>query len=336
MNHAPLHSYTRTLAANLPLAVAATSVLLVPALYNGFPLVFPDTGAYFSVAWGSHWTLDRSGFYGFYFRSLSNLQPTLQLWVGIALQSAATAVLILFVAQKLVQHFSRTLGLALVSVLAVFTSVAWHTSQLMPDAFSATTVLLVWLASTRQLSAPGAPLLWFAAYLAGLTHSTHVVLVAATGGAAVFVQWWMHKNEWKTYAKRAAICAAVVAALVGTQLLANGAFLKRWSATPLGSMFLFARLHEDGLVQPWLARNCPRGATPNVCRLAPEFPRDSQKLLWGEESPFRYAIRESSDVEAREQFVRELQIASIGSIRAQPVAFAASAVGAGAEQFFSF
>lgn len=322
--------------AKVTVVVMASLMLLLPALYNGFPLVFPDTGAYFSVAWGNYWTLDRSGFYGFFYRPLSHAQPLFQLWVGIAVQSAAIAVLILLVAQKLVQRVSPIWGLALVAVLAVFTSVAWHSSQLMPDAFSAATVLLAWLASTRRPSTPGTPLLWFAAFLAGLTHNTHVVLLAAAGGASLLVQWWMHRNLWQIYAKRGLTCAAVVVALIGTQLLANGAFLKSWSAAPLGSMFLFARLHEDGLIQPWLARHCPQGATPNICRLAPQFPRDSQKLLWAHDSPLRSAVRDSSDAAARDQFLRELQIASVGSIRSRPVDFAAYAFAGGVKQFLTF
>src|SRR5690348_4111716 len=41
---------------------AAAVLLLIPALLNHFPLIFPDTGAYMSVAWARTWTLDRSGF----------------------------------------------------------------------------------------------------------------------------------------------------------------------------------------------------------------------------------------------------------------------------------
>ena len=53
------------------LAIAAlTLVLLLPAIANGFPLVFPDSGTYLGIAFGREYAIDRSSFYGFFLKPL--------------------------------------------------------------------------------------------------------------------------------------------------------------------------------------------------------------------------------------------------------------------------
>lgn len=317
-------------------AIAATGLLLWPAIYNGFPLIFPDTGAYFSIAWGHFWTLDRSGFYGFLFRALSFLDPTAQLWTGLVLQSLAIASVLLIAIRRLAPDAGALQMLAVVALMALLTSLPWHSAQLMPDAFTGACVLLVWLACGRNPNAPGAPLLWLAVFATALLHYTHVGLVVAAGAAALATQYFLESSSRRSIAVRAIACASIALAIVGTQIAANGTFLKRWSPAPMGPVFLFARLHEDGLVQPWLDQHCGSGRTPALCRSAPDFPRDSQLLLWGQQSPLRPLVLNAARSNTEQAFVAELRTASLGSIRERPFSFAGSAIRAGADQFVHF
>jgi len=314
----------------------ASLVLLWPAFYNGFPIVFPDTGAYFSVAWGHFWTMDRSGFYGFFLRSLSFLPPLAQLWSAIALQTVAITAVIFMVCRKMLHPFPVFHLLAIVALLSMFTPLAWHAAQLMPDAFTGIVVLLVWLACSQDVSDSGAPTLWFAAYAAGLLHYTHVILVLAAGGATLLVQLALRSSTLPATLRRASACALVASAILGTQFAANGAFLSRWSPAPLGSMFLFARLHEDGLVQPWLAEHCAEGQTPLVCRAEPSFPRGSQELLWGNASPLPQSLLNSSRTNTNPLFVAELREAAIGAIAERPLEFGRDAAQKWGKQLVHF
>lgn len=120
-----------------PLALAAAAAFLLwPAIYNGFPVVFPDTGAYLSVAWGHFWTMDRSGFYGFFLRPLSFLPPLAQLWIAIGLQAAAIAAVLFLVCRKILRRASPLKALMVVALLSILTPLPWHAAQLLPDAFT--------------------------------------------------------------------------------------------------------------------------------------------------------------------------------------------------------
>jgi hypothetical protein len=320
----------------LSVTAAAAAILLWPAVYNRFPLVFPDTGAYFAVAWGQYWTVDRSGFYGFFLRPLSSLEPQLQLWLAVALQATLIATAILLVLRKMTPELSPAKAVAVVAALAVLTSLPWHSTQLMPDAFSGVCVLAVWLACQKDPSDNGSPSLWFAAYIAGLMHYTHLVVIVAAATATLLVQLLLCSAPRSTIAKRALAAAVVAVAILATQTTANGLFLKRWSPAPMGSAFLFARLHEDGIVQPWLTQHCPRGETPALCRAEPRLPHDSQALLWGNGSPFtRLAVPSRLNSEDQ-SFLAELRTASLGAILERPLQFGGNALREGSRQFVHF
>jgi len=320
-----------------PLAVAAAvAILLWPAIYNGFPMVFPDTGAYLSVAWGHYWTMDRSGFYGFFFRPLSFLAPLAQLWLGLTVQAAVIAITILVVCWEMLPRRSLLEGLGVIGALAVFTSLPWHAAQLMPDAFTGVVVLASWLACSRNLSETGTPTLWFATFLTGLLHYTHIPLIIAAVAGTLAIQLVFHSSPVGSVVRRAGVAAAVVVAIIGTQVAANGVFLKRWSPAPMGVMFLFARLHEDGLIAPWLSKHCNEGDTPVLCRSEAAFPRDSQELLWGNRSPFLMLILDPTHKDTNPEFLAELRKASYGSILQSPLRFGGSAAEGGFNQFIRF
>lgn len=318
------------------LLAIATAALLWPAIYNRFPLVFPDTGAYFSVAWAHLWTLDRSPFYGFYLRMLSGLDGTVQVWAGIVVQSAAVALCLLLALGRLAPSASSKARLAIVLLLAVGTSLPWHASQLMPDAFTGPTVLLAWLASTRNPSEAGSPLLWFAAFLATLTHYTHLPLFVLTVAVTLLAEYWSRKATLGALLRRAAAAAFVVALVLASLTFTNAHFLGRWSAVPTGPAFLFARLHEDGFVQPWLAAHCPHGDAPVLCSIRDRLPRDSQELLWNVHSPFNTMVWKPRFEPGDQEILDELRRASLGGIEAQPVAFAKVSSEAAASQFVHF
>ena len=318
------------------LVFAATALLLIPAVWNGFPLVFANSGAYLMVAWTSDWPADRSGFYGLFLRPLSLLPGIVQVWLWTILQCAAVGATILLAIRSMAPSLSRRATAAILVLLVIGTTLPWHAAQLMPDAFSGICVLAVWLACNRDPDEPGTPLLWLTAYLTALTHYTHLVLLLATGATTLAVAALQKQSPGKQLIRRAIVCTTVTVLVAATQVAANGVFLKRWSVAPVGSAFLFARLHEDGLTDPWLARHCALGETPVLCRLEPDLPRDSQQLLWGNNAAFLEQTLRSQGGADSPSLAKEIGSANWGSIAAQPLKFAAMAVRATARQFVSF
>lgn len=320
-------------------AVAAigllTLALLVPALFNGFPLIFPDSGTYLSIGFGREYAVDRSSLYGFFLKPFVTALPSLAgLWLAIAVQCLLVAALLWPVARMLAGR-TRPAAVALALTLLV-TSVAWHAGQFMPDAFTGAIVLLGWLCARRDPGADGGPALWLAAIAAASMHYTHVALLAVTIAMTLLAELLLGL-DWRSVGRRAAAAAVAIAVVVMGQIGLNATFLQRPAMAPVGPLFVFARLHEDGLMKPWLGRHCGREGPALLCSIAPQLPQDSQLLLWsGSGTPITDLVWHADPPGNRWPLIDQMAVANRGAIAERPAQFLGNALLGAASQFAHF
>lgn len=309
--------------------------LLAPTLFNGFPLIFPDSGTYLGIGFGHEYAIDRSSFYGFFLKPFVTLIPTLAgLWLAIAVQCLLLAALLWPIARLLAGTAERAAaGLAL--TLAA-TSLGWHAAQFMPDAFTGATILLGWLCARRDPGADGAPLLWLAAIAAASMHYTHVVLLGVAIVVALLAERLLGL-EWRSVARRGGAALVALAVVVLGQVGLNAVILQRPAMAPLGPLFVFARLNEDGLIQPWLERQCATGGSAELCAIAPRLPRDSQQTLWGgAATPVSDVIWHADPPASRWPLIDQMNAANRGAMLAQPGTFLANSLRGASHQFVQF
>lgn len=306
-------------------------LLLWAAAWNRFPLVFPDSGTYLGIAFGPQYAVDRSSFYGLLLKPFVALAPgAAGLWIALGAQAALVAAALMIAGRALAP--GRALWLL---PMLLLTSLPFHAGQFMPDALTGPVVLFAWAAASRDPGEDGAVALWAAAVAAALTHYTHAVLLGAAGVATILACAVLGLDR-RTLVRRMTALLLALAAVIGTQTVANGLALGRWSHSPMGGVFLFARLHEDGPAARWLARHCGRDAPAELCAVREALPRDSQVLLWNNErSPLAARIWYAS-AEERWRWVDMLSTAAHGAVREEPGAVAAAAVRASIDQFVHF
>lgn len=135
---------------NISYQVLLILLAVWPALYNRFPLVTPDTGAY--VHNGIRWSLgiDRPIGYGLFIFFTS---WKISLWGPILVQGAIFSWLI----QTFCKHiFSNKVSLEIISIITIIitfgTAAAWYNGQLMADAFSGMLVLAILLLFSGNIS----------------------------------------------------------------------------------------------------------------------------------------------------------------------------------------
>jgi hypothetical protein len=121
------------------------TALLLPAIWNGFPLVFADTGGYLERAFQANLEIGRSALYGAFLAA----GISLLFWPNVIIQAAATLWISGLVFR--VHGLSGRPGLAVlvVSGLSALTSLPWYAGQLMPDIFLPLTVLAIHLLCLR-------------------------------------------------------------------------------------------------------------------------------------------------------------------------------------------
>lgn len=308
--------------------------LAVPALINGFPLTFPDTGAYLRIAYASYFGVERASGYGFFLKPLlavANGPPSL--WIALAVQLCIIAALVAACAKRLLPPTAAFAALLLVAALS---SWPWHAAQLMPDAFTGPLVLAAWLLTRRDLTPLATVGLALFAILAMLMHVTHAPLFTAAAVAA-FAADWLTGDKFRAAAARLILPLVIAAIAMATQVGANAAYLGRASIAPGGPLFLYARLNEDGLIKPWLDRHCGEPRIALLCATAPALPRDSQDLLWARGGPVATMVWKEGPADLdRWALVDQMAIANRGAIRERPLHFLSSALAGTARQLVTF
>jgi hypothetical protein len=124
---------------------AAAALLLWPAVWNGYPIVFADTGTYLSQAIHLYAGWDRPVFYSLF---MLPLHLTVTLWPVVVVQ-ALLASWVLWLVCRVLSGVSGIAFVAGAGVLSVCTWLPWTVSELMPDLFTPllvlVTCLLAWL-----------------------------------------------------------------------------------------------------------------------------------------------------------------------------------------------
>jgi hypothetical protein len=111
----------------------SAGLLLWPALLNGYPLVFSDTGTYLAQAIEHHLGWDRPVFYCFFLLALHWIRIT---WPAVIVQTLLTAHTLYLVRRCLLGRRDPWQLLPMTLVLAIGTSLPWFAAQLMPDIFT--------------------------------------------------------------------------------------------------------------------------------------------------------------------------------------------------------
>lgn len=261
------------------------AVLLVPALWNGFALVFFDSGGYVLRVLELTLAPGRSIFYGLFLWATS--LGWLSFWGPVLAQSWAT----LWVLQLTLRCHGFDAGPPAVALwslgLGLTTGICWYTSQLMPDALVPLVVLALWLLGFCSYKLGGGERAGLAglALLGILAHMSSLALALGLVAVTLGAGWWLQRCGW-SLAVRAWAPAAVVAASLVLMPLLHLALVGKAVYTPGGPVFLFGRLVQDSIAQRWLAEHCP---VPGIrlCGLQDRLPATADDFLWSGTSPFQ-------------------------------------------------
>jgi hypothetical protein len=307
--------------AQAAVAIGAFVALLVPALVNGFPFVFADTGGYLARPFEHTLALGRSALYGLFLVSTIGLN----FWPAIIVQSAI--VLWLLRTTLRVHGMEGTGKFAFVlAILIMLTSLPWYAGMLMPDIFVPVAALALHLLalSHRRLRRTERVILVAVLAFAMASHMSILALVAALlvvmAALKLIARHIVLLSPHMTHAVGAAAAGIAIA------VLSNLAVAGQLRLTPGGSTFFFARLLQDGIIARYLDDHCP-DATIRLCAFRSELPQDSDEWLWGNSPLGKLGGWEAFEPEGRRIIV--------ASMLAYPSLHLRMAIAATIEQFFT-
>jgi hypothetical protein len=295
------------------------------AFWNGFPLMFYDTGAYLAEGLSGAFLVERSPVYSLLLRFAGG---SFSLWPVVILQSLMTATMIALLARIEVPRLGLA-GLAGIGLgLMLLTGIGWYVGQVEPDCMTALVLIGCYLLLFRSAHLDRR-MRWVVIGITGLSaacHPSHLGLIAglliAGLGLHVFTRLWPNLPRPLLSSAGAALALALVLVLTSNFALARSVFISR-----SGPVFVFARLMQDGIIQRLLAETCPQSGY-DLCPYQNRLPHNANAWLWGD-SMFR---REGGFARSQDEDNRMI----MDSLRRYPLMHLKAALYDSVLQFFSF
>jgi hypothetical protein len=230
-------------------AIAAFAILLAPALWNGFALLYPDTGGYLARPIEHTLELNRSALYGAFLYA----GVPFAFWPAIAVQAALGIWLVALTLRVFGLLRPLTL-LGMTLALAVATSLPWYADMLTPDIWLPYAVLALYLLAFHTCELRRTEIAGLVALIAFAlaSHTATLVLVIGLIATLSIASLLTPLPPAQLRYPFIATAAGVLLALASNFIIAG-----QFAFTPGGPTFLFARLLEDGLVKRYLAAHCP-------------------------------------------------------------------------------
>lgn len=266
----------------LALGALAAGILLWPAVYNGYPTVFSDTGGYlltgkFFLALAPF----RAPGYAIFtkFASLG-----ISAWPAVVAQALMAAYVLRRACDYLIdgdRKFGGLWFLASVCVMAALTSLPWTASLLMPDVFAGILFLAAFLlAFDDDLRTRQRVVLAAIFSISAAAHSSLLPIAALFAAAALILKYLTGTTRTFSFA-RPVLAWLFVPILVAGCCTAelNWQMDLGFRLSPSRNSFLLARLFGDGLAADFLRENCPKQAFLS-CQYLPDLPRTQEQFLF--------------------------------------------------------
>ena len=260
----------------------AVCLLLSVAWYNGYPIVFSDTGGY---VWTGAYFMPLAPFrapgYSMFTRLMSLGDTS---WPVVAMQ----AVIVVYVLHLTCDHLmngdrkvrDRCLLVTILG-LTLLSSLPWFVSLLMPDVFAGVLFLSAYLLAFADALRVvprlclGVILMISAGAHASLLPIAGLFILALAGLRVAAL--CRHTVDGKR-ANLAWLVVPILAAAISTAAL-NQRMGLGFRVSPSGSAFLLARLFSDGLAGDFLHENCAKRAFIS-CRYISSLPHTQAEFLF--------------------------------------------------------
>lgn len=261
---------------NILLCLLACCALIWPALYNGYPLVYSDTGSYIASGFTQEVPIDRPLIYGLFVK-LSSFG--FSLWFVIITQALLVFFVVKTFLENVVPHRSMLYTSILLIILSFTTSVSNFTSQIMPDIFSALGILgIASLVLHPKITRKNLILILIIVF-AAMTHLSNLIVLLGLSGIALLL------SLFKIIPKTTFVKITLVSLLpiFGT-VIVNKIYNDQYQISRASNVFLMGRLIETGVVQDYLNEYCQHEDYV-LCERKNELPNKAYKFLWRDNSP---------------------------------------------------
>ncbi|MEQ9187945.1 MAG: hypothetical protein RLP15_09425 [Cryomorphaceae bacterium] len=257
--------------------------IIAPALYNRYPLMYFDSGAYMEMAANLEPSFHRAFGYPLLIKWTGWLVSN---WPLIFLQGVVLSYLIYKILQVVLGKRSilweHTLS---VLVLSFASAISWYAAQLMPDIWTLILILTLSLVLiTKGLSLRRALVYGLLMTTALLTHLSHVPLMLLLLVSVFAIDRIGRPNRFGFSLRQYATAfLPLLAAFIITSSF-NAVHGMGFRLSLASNAFVTANLGEMGILKFYLDERC-ESMDCNLCEIKDNLPKETYGYLWDPEGP---------------------------------------------------
>jgi len=260
--------------------ICGTFILSLIGFYNGYPLVYSDTGTYIYSGFDQFIPNDRPISYGLFLYLFSfNFSS----WLVVLTQNFLT-VFTIFSFIKIWKMEQKKLHLLFLSILILLTSITaigWYSNQLMPDFFTPLVILsYTTLLLRRNASIATQILLSLILVYGSICHFSNLLMIGFIATLTTGFFFWK-KPDFIT--KKKFYLVIMLAGLSWLVLPTINYFVEDEFSTSKGShVFLMSHLCGTGILEQFLKENCDTEEYKDckICEFKDQLPRDPASFIW--------------------------------------------------------
>jgi len=283
-------------------------MMMWPAFYNGFPLLYPDSMTYLgdgAVVARKLFLHQSANYYGmrsfFYSLGILPLHWNATAWPVIAFQAILTAYVLWLVVRSILPGRMVAAYLALIGALSLLTSLSWYVSIVMPDITGPLLYLGFFLLvfAPESLSRPERVMVGGIACWAVTCHATHLIL--ATGLCGVLTGMMVvQRRPVQRIVRSAGEMAGILAVAAAAQLALYGYLYGTPSLNGERPPYLMARMVADGTGKKYLEQHCGEERWA-LCNRLQNLAGDADHFLWDADGGWGGASAEDQKEVRREE-----------------------------------
>lgn len=252
-------------------------LFLLPAIYNGFPLINSDSGAYLASA-NVNWALyDRPILYGYFIKcfAIDNY-----LWFVIIIQNFILAWIIRLFLKTFLNPYRRIYFYLTAIILALTTAMCWFSNQIMTDVFTPLLLLSISiLLINKNLTVWQKIIISVIIFLSSGTHLSHPLLGISLITCLVILRHFSTRLKTVIPISRIYFTLLLIGLGLASIIFINLRDYHSFTLSRGASVLTVGKLMEEGLLQKYLDKHC---ATDNfkLCRFRNEFPQYTSDFIW--------------------------------------------------------
>lgn len=257
--------------------VVTTLTVIAPALYNRYPLVYFDSGAYLEMSINLEPSYHRILGYPLLLKltgwSISN-------WPIIFLQGFVVSLLLYWFLGVFVKENIRKWHFTLVAFISFTTGLSWYAAQLMPDIFSIILLISTMILMFDQNLKPIRFYLLLAiVFVSLLTHLSHIpwllLMLVIWFGLSFVRPLKINKLKLRLIIGLSGVLMAAFVTVSGI----NAAYGLGFRMSLSSNVFITANLGEMGILKLYLEENCDKKVLP-FCDQIENLPKETGDYLW--------------------------------------------------------